>query len=104
MELRRRFLRALAALALLVLSATVGFHTLGRGVSWLDSLYMVVISLTGVGYAEIVDTSHSPTLRLFNIVVLVVSVSMMLYVLSLATAFFVEGNFGSLFRRRRTER
>jgi len=104
MELRRRLLRALAALALLVVAATVGFHVLGRGVSWLDSLYMVVISLTGVGYAEIVDTSHSPALRLFNILVLVVGVSMMLYVLSLATAFFVEGNFGSLFRRRRMER
>jgi voltage-gated potassium channel len=104
MELRRRLLRALVALALLVVAATVGFHVLGRGVSWLDSLYMVVISLTGVGYAEVVDTSHSPTLRLFNILVLVVGVSMMLYVLSLATAFFVEGNFGTLFRRRRMER
>jgi len=104
MELRRRLLRALAALAFLVVAATVGFHLLGHGVSWLDSLYMVVISLTGVGYAEIVDTSHSPALRVFNIVVLVVGVSMMLYVLSLATAFFVEGNFGSLFRRRRMER
>jgi voltage-gated potassium channel len=41
---------------------------------------------------------------MFNILVLVVGVSMMLYVLSLATAFFVEGNFGSLFRRRRMER
>jgi voltage-gated potassium channel len=104
MELRRRLLGALAALALLIVAATVGFHTLGRGVSWLDALYMVVISLTGVGYAEVVDTSHSPALRLFNIVVLIVGISMMLYVVSLVTAFFVEGNFGSLFRRRRMER
>ncbi len=104
MEMRRRLLRALAALVLLIVAATVGFHTLDRGASWLDCLYMVVISLTGVGYAEIVDTSHNPALRAFNIVVLVVGVSMMLYVLSLATAFFVEGNFGSLFRRRRMER
>lgn len=104
MELRRRLLRALTALAALIVAAAVGFHTLGRGVSWLDSVYMVVISLTGVGYSEIVDTSHSPALRAFNIVVLVVGVSMMLYVLSLATAFFVEGNFGSLLWRRRMER
>ncbi len=104
MELRRRLLRALAALALLISAATLGFHALSREASWLDCLYMVVISLTGVGYTEIVNTSHSPALRVFNIVVLVVGVSMMLYVLSLATAFFVEGNFGSLFRRRRMER
>jgi voltage-gated potassium channel len=104
MELRRRLLRSLAGLALLVVGATLGFHTLGQGVSWLDSLYMVVISLTGVGYSEVVDTSHSPVLRVFTMAVLVVGVSMMLYVLSLATAFFVEGNFGSLIRRRRMDR
>lgn len=104
MELRRRLLRALAALALLAALAVIGFRVLGRDVSWLDAVYMVTISLTGVGYQEIVDTSHSPLLRAFNIVVLIVGVSMMLYVLSLATAFFVEGNFGSLFRRRRMER
>jgi voltage-gated potassium channel len=104
MELRRRLLRALVGLGLLIVGATVGLHALGREASWLDSLYMVVISLTGVGYTEVVDTSRSPALRVFNMVVLVGGVSMMLYVLSLATAFFVEGNFGSLIRRRRMER
>jgi len=104
MELRRRLLKALAVLAAIVVAATVGFHVLGRGVSWLDSLYMVVISLAGVGYSEIIDTSASPVLRAFNIVVLVVGISMIVYVLSLATAFFVEGDFGALFRRRRMER
>jgi len=104
MEVRNRLLRALAAVAALVVAAVIVFHAFGRDVSWLDAIYMVVVSLTGVGYGEIVDTSHSPALRAFNIVVLVVGVSLMLYVLSLATAFFVEGNFGSRFRRRRMER
>jgi len=104
MELKRRLLRALAALALLFVVATIGFHTLGPGASWLDSIYMVVISLSGVGYGEIVDTSTSPTLRVFNIVVLIIGLSMIVYVFSLLTAFLVEGNFGARFRRRRMER
>ena len=103
-ELRRRLVRALGWLGLLVVGATLGFHALAPGSSWLDSLYMVVVTLTGVGYAEIVDTSRNPVLRVFNIAVLVGGVAMMLYVLSLVTAFFVEGNFGSLIRRRRMER
>jgi voltage-gated potassium channel len=103
-ELRRRLVRALGWLALLVVLATLGFHRLASGVSWLDSLYMVVVTLSGVGYSEIVDTSHSPVLRVFNIVVLIGGIAMMLYVLSLVTAFLVEGNFGSLIRRRRMER
>ncbi len=104
MELRRRLFKALAAFALFAVAAVIGLHELGRDVSWLDAIYMVVISLTGVGYGEIVDTSHSATLRVFNIVVLVGGVSMMVYVLSLATAFLVEGNLGTLFRRRKMER
>lgn len=94
----------MAAVALFGAAAVVGLHTLGQNVSWLDAIYMVVISLTGVGYSEIVDTSHSAALRVFNIVVLIGGVSMMLYVLSLATAFLVEGDLGLLFRRRRMER
>jgi voltage-gated potassium channel len=104
MELRRRLLRALATLAVIALVAVLGFHTFGRDVSWLDAIYMVVISLTGVGYHEFVDTTAQPGLRVFNIVVLVCGVSTMVYVLSLATALFVEGNLGTLFRRRRMER
>ena len=104
MELRRRLLRALAILGLLVVVATVGFHSLADGVSWLDALYMVVISLAGVGYSEIVSTAGNPALRAFNIVVLLTGFSLIVYVLSLATAFFVEGNLGALFRRRRMER
>jgi voltage-gated potassium channel len=104
MELRRRLLKALAAVLVFAGAAVLGLHWLGHNVSWLDAVYMVVVSMTGVGYSEIVDTSHSPTLRVFNMLVLVGGVSLMLYVLSVATAFFVEGNFGSLFRRRRMER
>ena len=104
MELRRRLLKALAAVLLFAAVSVVGLHALGRDVSWLDAIYMVVISLTGVGYTEIVNTSHSTALRVFNMFVLVGGISLVLYVLSVATAFFVEGNFGSLFRRRRMDR
>jgi len=40
-----------------------------RRVTTLQALYMAVITLAGVGYGEVVDTSHNPTLRIFNIFV-----------------------------------
>jgi voltage-gated potassium channel len=103
MELRRRLVRALIALSTFAVAAIVGFRLLGH-VAWLDAIYMVVISLTGVGYYEVVDTAHSAGLRLFNIVVLVGGVASVVYVIALATALVVEGEFGSLFRRRKMEK
>lgn len=87
-----------------VAAGVVGFVLLGDDVSWLDAVYMVVISVTGVGYEEVVHTGHNPALRIFNIAILVVGVATMISVLSFATAFVVEGELTNIFRRRRMER
>lgn len=101
METRQRLRAALTALGAVVVIATCGYKLLGENVSWLDALYMTVISLTSVGYGEIVDTSGSPLLRVFNIFVLVFGLAIMLYVFSIATAFVVEGDLKNLFWRRK---
>ncbi|HEX4823835.1 MAG TPA: potassium channel protein [Candidatus Polarisedimenticolaceae bacterium] len=103
MELRRRLVHAVGLLAAFAALAVVGFRLFAH-VPWLDALYMVVISLSGVGYHEIVDTSHSAGLRAFNIAVLVGGFAAVVYVISLATAVIVQGEFGSIFRRRRMEK
>lgn len=62
---------------------------------------MAVITLSGVGYGEIVDTSHQPALRIFNIFVVLTGVGVAVYVFSVITAFLVEGELRDLFRRGR---
>lgn len=104
METRRRLIRALIALAAVFMVGVVGFVLFGDHVSWLDAIYMVVVSLTGVGYGEIVSTEHHPLLRAFNLVVLVTGVGIMVIVFSLATAFVVEGDLTQLVRRRKMQR
>ena len=104
MELRRRLVRALSTLGVVIVVATIGWHLFARGTSWLDALYMVMITISGIGYTEIVDTAASPGLRVFNILVLVSGIGTMVYVVALATAVFVEGSIGVRFRRRRMER
>lgn len=97
METRNRLRTALFALMIVVIVAACGYRLLGQNVSWLDAIYMTVVSLTSVGYAEIVPTANNPALRIFNIFVLVFGLGIMLYVFSIATAFIVEGDLKRLF-------
>jgi voltage-gated potassium channel len=67
MALRKRLLLALALLLGLIVVSTTGYRVIGGpSVTFLQALYMAVITLAGVGYGEIVDTSHNPALRVFN--------------------------------------
>lgn len=81
--------------------AVTGYQVLGGPkVTLLDSIYMAVITLAGVGYGEIVDTSHNPWLRLFNMGVVGVGVMITVYVFSVVTAFLVDSEIHNLFWRR----
>ena len=104
MEIQRRLVNALLILVAVMLIATCGYKFLGHNVSWLDSIYMTVVTLATVGYGEIVDTSNSTVLRTFNLLVLTFGIGVMLYVISTATAFVVEGELKNVFWRKRMQK
>lgn len=105
MNLRRRLLPAVVLLVAFTALTVVGYRVLGGPhISLLDSLYMAVITIASVGYGEIIDTSHSPALRAFNTFVVLVGVAVTLYVFSVVTAFFVEGEISHVFGRRRMQK
>src|SRR6478672_1372743 len=105
MALRKRLLLALALLLILITVSTTGYRVLGGpSVSFLQALYMAVITLAGVGYGEIVDTSHNPALRVFNIGIVLFGVAITVYVFSVVAAFLVEVEFSNPFWRRRMQR
>jgi voltage-gated potassium channel len=84
------------------LIGTLGYLYLSKGsASFIDCLYMTVITLTGVGYGEIVDLAHLPYGRVFTMVLIVFGMSVILYAISTVTAFIVEGTLRNVLWRRR---
>lgn len=84
---------------------TLGYYLLFKGAAPLmDCLYMTVISLTTVGYGEILDVGRVPGGRIFTMVLITVGMGMLLYALSSLTGFIVEGHFSGMIRRRRMMR
>ncbi len=101
MNIRRRLLYAILAGTSIAAIAVIGYRLLGGPhVRLLDAVYMAVITLAGVGYGEIIPTEHNPALRIFNMLVVVVGVTITVYVFSVVTAFLVEGEIRNLFWRR----
>jgi voltage-gated potassium channel len=105
MALRKRLLLAIALLLCLIGVSTTGYRLIGGpSVTFLQALYMAVITLAGVGYGEIVDTSQNPALRIFNIGIVLFGVAITVYVFSVVAAFLVEVEFSNPFWRRRMQR
>jgi len=89
-----------------VLAGALGYHFLGAG-RWpaTECLYMAVITISTVGYAEVLsDLQFVPYARLWTSVLIVLGSGSMLYFASSLTALIVEGDVGGAMRRRRMQR
>jgi voltage-gated potassium channel len=103
--LRRRLISAAILLLGVIILSVSGYRLLGGpSVTFLQALYMAVITLAGVGYGEIVETAHNPPLRIFNMGVVLLGVAVTVYVFSVVAAFLVEIEVSNPFWRRRMQK
>lgn len=93
---------AFLALAAIMLVGTVGYRILGgEQYSWLDCFYMTFITLTTIGYIEAVDVRQYEYGRLFTVFIGFTGIGVLGYVLSTVTAFMLESDLNSSWRRKK---
>ncbi len=89
------------ALALVIAIGTAGFHFI-EGWPWFDGFYMVITTLTTIGYQETHPLSHVG--RVFNVFVIVCGVGLVFLVIGSLTQALLEFELQNFFGRRRMER
>lgn len=95
--------KVLLGLLLLVVITAVGVagYRLIEGWSFFDALYMTIITISTVGYAEVHPLSTNG--KIFTMVLIIGGVGGALYALSGIIQYIIEGQFGITLARRRME-
>lgn len=104
--LLRRLYSAGVAFVGAALVGAVGYFQIGDGQwSFADCLYMSVITLSTVGFAETLTGMHGvPGARVWTVVLILLGSGTLLYFASTLTAFIVEGDLRGAIRRRTMNR
>jgi voltage-gated potassium channel len=101
----RRLYYAGMILLTVVLMGTTGYYVIGgRQWSWEECLYMTVITLSTVGFAEVLGGMQDlPIAREWTLGLIVLGSGSLLYFGSTLTAFVVEGDLRGVLRRNRMQ-
>lgn len=100
-QLSGHLILPLVMIVLSFIGGTLGFYILGSSRwSLLDCIYMTSITLTTVGYGEVLAGMDRPA-KILAMVLMWVGMGMVLYAISTITAFVVERNLSKYMRERR---
>ena len=102
MGLKKRIYLSVLSICLVILAGTMGYYLLfSHEVSLMDCLYMTVISLTTVGYGEVIPVSGNITAQVFTICLIISGMGVILYGISMLTAAIIEGELTGIIRKKR---
>jgi voltage-gated potassium channel len=103
----RRTAVPLALLLTVFVGGTAGYYLIGlthdRGWSLADCAFMTSITLSTVGYGDVLGVQGFPLARTYTMLLIVTGLGTTLYSVSALTAFIVEGHLGRMFEEDRME-
>jgi len=95
----------IVVLAVVSIVGTLGYRYIGQPTpSWVDSFYMTFITISTIGFGEVVDLTHHPLGRLFTVVVAVFGIGTLSYLFSAMVALLVDADLNLALKRRRMEK
>ncbi len=104
MKIYRKLITPVILLALILTYGTTAYRLITHD-SLFNCFYMTLITLTTVGYGEIIcDPDKIVLIRVVTIFLIIFGMGLLLYVASSVTAFFVEGQLTNIIRRNKMDK
>jgi voltage-gated potassium channel len=105
MSIKRRLYFVLVAILFVVIMGSTGYYIMfGGKPKFMDCLYMTVISLTSVGYGEVLDITGNVPAQIFTMVLITAGMGVILYGISTLTALIIEGELSGILRKNKMEK
>jgi voltage-gated potassium channel len=101
----KRFFWPLALLVAIIVIGTLGYWFMtGQQYNLLDTFYMTLITISTIGFGEVIDISLIPAARIFTIFIAIAGIGILFYMITNLTALIVEGELTKSFRRGKMEK
>ena len=105
MEIKRRLILILVAVLCVIMAGSLGYYVIYQGQSsFMDCLFMTVISLTTVGYGEVTAVTGNIAAEIFTMILITFGMGIILYGISTLTAVIIEGELSGMLRKKKMEK
>lgn len=105
MHIKKRLYFVLIAIFVIISAGSIGYYILfGGEPKFMDCIFMTVISLTSVGYGEILQVTGNPTAQIFTMILITFGMGILLYGISSMTALLVEGDLSGILRKKQMDK
>lgn len=89
-QIIKKLLLPLLLLMLLVLAGVIGYMVI-EGYTFLEALYMTVITLASVGYNEVRPLSDNG--RIFTVILIIINLGLLTLFITMVTRYLMDGDF-----------
>jgi len=101
MSARKRLIISLLILLTVFWIGVIGYKLIDPSLALLDAIYMVIITISTVGYKEVMQ--RSPGTIIWTLIIILFGVSTAMVAVSALASMFIEGEIGRIFGSRKVE-
>jgi len=105
MPIKKRLFYVLLVIFNVVMLGSLGYFILFKGTQrFMDCVFMTVISLTTVGYSEILQIRGNVAAEIYTMILITFGMGVILYGISTLTALIIEGEISGILRKNKMDK
>ena len=102
MDIKKRLYLVLMLIIVVITAGSTGYYLLFKGqYKWIDCVYMTVVSLTTVGYGEVIPIEGNISAQIYTMVLITFGMGIIVYGISTLTAILIEGELTGILRKNK---